>query len=479
MMRSVTAVIAVTLMLSMSLSGCLFWEEESSDDNVSLITYSDDRAYTFETNIYGIGPRLTGTENEYTAARYIRDEFISFGLENVDIEWYNVTCYEVNSASLSIKKYNPTTGQETDRQDYIHMEEFIVQGYSGSRSWDNQFDDLEVIDVGNGSDESAYADADGKAVIVTSDGDLSFSELFVRAWENGAEANIIHNVHIHEELDYHPISFTATGEEDGHYVPLPDMYAPGQGPDIPSFMVSGPAGDEIKLWASSATPVLATGESSVQLEIDFDVTIETRPLNVVVGEVVGSGDGLVIIGAHHDSVYVTPGAQDNTCGPATLMEMAKNMADKKPKKTIRFATWGGEENGLLGSWEYVNAHPEVLEELSVYINMDMVNVELSRGNRVTMGATDEKYISKLKKVVSSVKDKHSWARDYDYHYYTSNLTSGSDYVSFTVEGADAVTYWGSGSVGYHTPLDDMSHIYKESLMLCGIILGSFALIMAK
>jgi len=477
MMRSATAVFAVTLMMTISLSGCL-WEEDGSDDSVSLINFSDSRAYTYETNLYGIGPRLTGTEGEYSGARYIRDEFISFGLENVAIEWYNVTCYEVNSASFSLVQYNPTTGQETDRNDYIHKDEFILQGYSGSRPWNDRTDDLEVIDVEDGSDESLYGDANGKAVIVTSDGNLTFSELFIRAWENGAEANIIHNTHIHEELDYHPISFTATGEKDGHFVPLPDMYSAGQGPDIPSFMVSGPAGDDIKtkLQSQSFNPV--TGESSIKVQIDFDVTIETRPLNVVVGEVVGKGDGLVMVGGHHDTVYVTPGAQDNTCGPATILEMAKNMADKKPKRTIRFATWGGEENGLLGSWEYIKAHSDVLEELVVYCNLDMVNVELSRGNRVTLQSTDPSMVSKLKRVVSSVKDRHSWARDYDIHIEQNNLTGGSDQASFTLEGAEAMSYWGSGSVGYHTPLDDMSHIYKESLMLAGIIVGSFALLMA-
>jgi len=480
MMRSATAVFAVMLMMTISLSGCL-WEEDDPDDGVRLIKYSDSRVYTYQTNIYGIGPRLTGTEGEYDGARYIRDEFISFGLENVAIEWFNVTCYEVNDASFSVVQYNPSTGQESDRIEYVHKEDFILQGYSGSRGWSDRLDDLEVVDVGDGGNESDYADANGKAVIVTTEGDLSFSELFVRAWENGAEANILHNTEIHEDLEdhpYHPISFTATGEVDGHYVPLPDMYSAGQGPDIPSFMISKEAGDDIKLKLSTQTVHPVTGESNIKVQIDFDVTVEQRPLNVVVGEVVGKGDGLVMVGAHHDSVYVTPGAQDNTCGVATLMEMAKNLVGTDPKRTIRFATWGGEENGLLGSWEYLKANMGILDELAVYINLDMVNVELSRGKQVTIDATDPSMISKLKRVVNSVKDRHSWARDYDFNFRERNLTSGSDQASFTLEGAEAVSYWGSGSVGYHTPLDDMTHIYKESLMLCGIIIGSFALLVA-
>jgi hypothetical protein len=476
MMRRATAVITVMLMLTISLSGCL-WEEES-EDSVKLISFSEDRVEVQETNLYGIGPRLTGTQGEYDGANYIMNEFITYGLSYVAIEEYDVTCYEVNSAEFSLVQYNPTTGQETDRFDYIHMTEFILQGYSGSRVHNDRLDDLEIVDVGNGSDEALYADAGGKAVIVTSIGDMTFTELFIRAWENGAEANIIHNEDIHEELGYHPLSFSASTEIEGHMAPLPDAYPPGQGPDIPSFMVSDQAGQDIKTKLSSQTINQVTGESNVKVQIDFDVTIETRPLNVVVGEVTGSSDGLVLIGAHHDSVYVTGGAQDNTCGVATLLEMAKNMAGSKPKRTIRFATWGGEEEALMGSWEYIKAHPGIIDELKVYINLDMVNVELSRNRKVTMGTNNGEFTSKLKKVQKAVVDKYSWAKKYDFNYYEDNLTGGSDQASFALEGGDAVVYWGSGSVGYHTPLDDLSHIYKESLMLAGIILGSFALLVA-
>jgi hypothetical protein len=59
-------------------------------------------------------------------------------------------------------------------------------------------------------------------------------------------------------------------------------------------------------------------------------------------------------GAHLDSVYAGPGIQDNGSGSAALLEVAEQMAKVKPWNKVRFAWWGAEESGLLGSIHYVN-----------------------------------------------------------------------------------------------------------------------------
>jgi Zn-dependent M28 family amino/carboxypeptidase len=63
-------------------------------------------------------------------------------------------------------------------------------------------------------------------------------------------------------------------------------------------------------------------------------------------------------GAHLDSWVAGDGAADNGAGSAVVMEAARILSAMhvKPKRTIRFALWAGEEQGLLGSWAYVNAH---------------------------------------------------------------------------------------------------------------------------
>ncbi|HSC26148.1 MAG TPA: M20/M25/M40 family metallo-hydrolase, partial [Vicinamibacterales bacterium] len=69
-------------------------------------------------------------------------------------------------------------------------------------------------------------------------------------------------------------------------------------------------------------------------------------------------DEVVLIGAHFDSVAHSPGATDNATGSAAMMEVMRILeaVGAKPRRTIRIALWGGEEEGLLGSRAYVREH---------------------------------------------------------------------------------------------------------------------------
>ncbi|CAA9400537.1 MAG: Uncharacterized lipoprotein aminopeptidase LpqL [uncultured Pseudonocardia sp.] len=96
----------------------------------------------------------------------------------------------------------------------------------------------------------------------------------------------------------------------------------------------------------------------------------------VLAEVTGRTDSVLMVGAHLDSVPAGPGINDNGTGSAAILEVAQNIAKTKPEQTIRFAWWGAEELGLLGSEFYVadlqaNA-PAELDRISAYLNFDMV-----------------------------------------------------------------------------------------------------------
>ncbi|MBN9990798.1 M20/M25/M40 family metallo-hydrolase, partial [Listeria monocytogenes] len=66
----------------------------------------------------------------------------------------------------------------------------------------------------------------------------------------------------------------------------------------------------------------------------------------------------VMAGGHLDSWVAGDGAADNGAGSAMVMEAARIIAKTgiRPKRTIRFALWAGEEQGLLGSLSYVESH---------------------------------------------------------------------------------------------------------------------------
>ena len=101
---------------------------------------------------------------------------------------------------------------------------------------------------------------------------------------------------------------------------------------------------------------------------------ENRPQVNVIAELPGrNDDNVVMAGAHLDSVLRGPGINDNGSGSAALLEIAEQLGKLKPENTLRFAWWGAEESGLIGSTAYVNGlSQEERDEIALYLNFDMV-----------------------------------------------------------------------------------------------------------
>jgi Zn-dependent M28 family amino/carboxypeptidase len=89
----------------------------------------------------------------------------------------------------------------------------------------------------------------------------------------------------------------------------------------------------------------------------------------------GNTHRVVMAGAHLDSVQAGPGINDNGSGSSALLEVAENMAklkNKTPNK-VRFAWWGAEEDGLVGSTYYVDSlTPAQQDDIELYLNFDMI-----------------------------------------------------------------------------------------------------------
>ncbi len=123
----------------------------------------------------------------------------------------------------------------------------------------------------------------------------------------------------------------------------------------------------------------------VTLQMDIDNTFYDDDLNGfnIVAELPGTdkADEIVMLGAHFDSWHAGTGATDNAAGSAVMMEAMRILKTTglKPRRTVRLALWGGEEEGLLGSAAYVTGHfadrqtmalkPEHAK-LSAYYNVD-------------------------------------------------------------------------------------------------------------
>ena len=95
--------------------------------------------------------------------------------------------------------------------------------------------------------------------------------------------------------------------------------------------------------------------------------------NVLAESQEGDPNNVVMAGAHLDSVNAGPGIQDNGSGSAVILEVAEQMAKVKPRNQVRFAWWGAEESGLVGSTYYVNnLSQEEQDNITLYLNFDMI-----------------------------------------------------------------------------------------------------------
>ena len=83
----------------------------------------------------------------------------------------------------------------------------------------------------------------------------------------------------------------------------------------------------------------------------------------------------VVVGAHLDSVDAGPGINDNGSGTATILTIAEQFTNLhiRPRNTVRFAFWGAEEEGLVGSTHYVDTLSEkALAKIALNLNFDML-----------------------------------------------------------------------------------------------------------
>jgi dienelactone hydrolase len=147
---------------------------------------------------------------------------------------------------------------------------------------------------------------------------------------------------------------------------------------MPDSMDDIPTAPQISLLAeqfNAITERLALGEM-VELEFDIENIFLPGPVSQlnVIADLVGSEwpDEYVIVGGHIDSWDGATGTTDNGTGCATTIEAARLLVESgaRPRRTIRFMLWSGEEQGLLGSRGWVSDNPDELDKISAVLVHD-------------------------------------------------------------------------------------------------------------
>jgi Zn-dependent M28 family amino/carboxypeptidase len=133
----------------------------------------------------------------------------------------------------------------------------------------------------------------------------------------------------------------------------------------------------------------------------------------------------VLLGAHLDSWELGTGALDNGCNAALVVEAARDIQRTgiRPRRSIRFALFTGEEQGLLGSWAYVRAHRAELDRARAAIVFDMGIGKVS--GFMLDGRKDIEA-----GVVEAMKPIESW----DANHHVLDAPLGTDNFDFLLEG---------------------------------------------
>jgi Zn-dependent M28 family amino/carboxypeptidase len=138
--------------------------------------------------------------------------------------------------------------------------------------------------------------------------------------------------------------------------------------DIPVVGTSFDIGNEL-------ATLLQSGEVVIHLVTDTLIELDVPTKNLIAETPTGRDDRVTMAGAHLDSVPDGPGIEDNGTGSVALLETALQIAELgiEPRNTIRFAWWGAEEAGLVGSQFYVDSlTKKEAKDIELYLNFDMI-----------------------------------------------------------------------------------------------------------
>lgn len=192
-------------------------------------------------------------------------------------------------------------------------------------------------------------------------------------------------------------------------------------------------------------------------------------LAILEGEDPELRDEYIVVGAHYDHVgygsrrtslgpigYIHNGADDNASGVAALLEVIDGItrSGHRPKRSILFAFWDGEEKGLLGSKHWLNNPTIPLDAVKLTINVDMVG-RLTDGRIELMGARTAPGLRQLMSTTSL--SEGTWVD------FTWNLKDNSDHFPFYQRGIPCLCVHTGLHDDYHRPTDDIEKLNIEGM----------------
>lgn len=402
------------------------------------------QAYEYDRQLSDtIGPRLTGSPNYVKAADWAIAEFTRLGLSNVHKEsWTIPATWEPETIG---------TGRIlTPHEQRLHLES---DGWSPSTPEGGIRGPVFHLPSENDT-ASIHANADKiKGAIILIDADSRRA-----APEDTPEGVVADNNKLLAQLGALAVLTTGTTQNavsvggsvwDGHLLPLP----------------TANVGEEDALLLRRLMD-----HDSVTIEFSFKNRIRHNvQVDNVIADIPGSekpGEW-VLLGAHLDSWHPGTGAQDDGTGVASVLAVAQAVMalHRPPARTLRFALFGGEEEGLLGSLAYAKAHASDLPNCDAVLITD-TGSEPPKG-WLTFGRAESK--QSLAPVSPLLAGLGSNATSDN-----GRFTFGVDAASFLVRGVPSLLLWTSADkyrALHHKPSDTFDKVIERDLELGAATLG--------
>ena len=464
------------------------------------------------------GPRLTGSVQLDAAQRWAEERFESWGIDAEIQPWGTFgRGWSIERFALNVSVTGPDVAAQT----------FPVAAFPKAWSPSTGSITAEVVLIDSDDDDALSAlsgQLRDKIVLLTSEGEveLGFEGIASRHGDdvlldmaNAGESGRMRRSYSPEVIaryrarqarlaqlvDERPLAIleasrlggTGSIRVMGATVPMPEdadfMNRPNPWQEgveaVPQFVVQTEHYNRI-------LRLLEAGQN-VTVDLDFEANwtagevVEENVIAEIPGTDPALRDEVVMLGAHLDSWHGGTGATDNAAGSAVVMEAARALKafyddrGRGPRRTIRFALWTGEEQGLYGSTAYVNARYATLggfgepataigpehDLLSAYYNLD-------NGTGRIRGV----YMQRNSEVAPIFRAWLDAFGDDEAKTLTISNTSGTDHLPFDAAGLpgfqfiqDPIAYFAQT---WHGTMDTYDHLSEEDLAQAAAMMAVFA-----
>ncbi len=352
-----------------------------------------------------LGSRPVGSTAGDAAAAYFASQLGSLGYA-VEEQRFPVTYYDDSGSQLAITGPRPATLAARAMR-YSPAGEVTAV----------------VVEAGLGRPaDFAGKPVRGKIVLVQR-GELTLREKADNAAAAGAAAVIVSNSE--------PGNFAGTLGQPG---------------SIPTVSIAQEEGTQLRR-------LLSQGEVTAHLRVR-PLTVDGTAHNVVATRP-GRLPGVVVVGAHYDSVPAGPGGNDNASGVGVAIEVARVLAARDYPYTVVVVAFGAEEIGLFGSKHFVaQLSAEERQQIIAMVNLDMVGV----GENLRLAGSEE---------LVALAEKAAGRLGLSPARLTDARAQASDHASFIAAGAPALFITRTPDPNYHTPEDKAAFVQPQLLAEVG------------